>query len=68
MIKFAPKHKIHSFHPPLRTLMGPGPSEMHPRVISAMGKPMVGYIDPVFVQMMDELKDRCATPTRPTMR
>jgi len=57
MTKFTPKHKINSFHPPKRTLMGPGPSEMHPRVIAAMGQPVVGYMDPVFVQMMDELKD-----------
>ncbi|MDE2598736.1 MAG: alanine--glyoxylate aminotransferase family protein [Rhodocyclaceae bacterium] len=51
-----PPNKIHSFHPPLRTLMGPGPSEMHPRVIAAMGQPVMGYLDPIFVRMMDELK------------
>ncbi|HWV18027.1 MAG TPA: alanine--glyoxylate aminotransferase family protein [Rhodocyclaceae bacterium] len=51
-----PPNKIHSFHPPSRTLMGPGPSEMHPRVISAMGQPVIGYMDPIFVRMMDELK------------
>ena len=37
--------------------MGPGPSDMHPRVIAAMGQPVVGYLDPIFVQMMEELKD-----------
>ena len=51
-----PPNKIHSFHPPSRTLMGPGPSEMHPRVIAAMGQPVIGYMDPIFVRMMDELK------------
>jgi alanine-glyoxylate transaminase/serine-glyoxylate transaminase/serine-pyruvate transaminase len=48
---------ISSFYPPQRTLMGPGPSEIHPRVFSAMGRPTIGYLDPVFVKMMDELKE-----------
>ena len=48
---------ISSFYPPQRTLMGPGPSEIHPRVFSAMGRPTIGYLDPVFVQMMEELKE-----------
>lgn len=49
--------EIGSFYPPQRILMGPGPSEIHPRVFSAMGRPTIGYLDPVFVRMMDELKD-----------
>ncbi len=57
MSPYIPKQKISSFHPPMRTLMGPGPSEIHPRVIAAMGQPVVGYLDPIFVQMMDELKE-----------
>ena len=51
-----PKRKAGSFYPPQRTLMGPGPSDIHPRVLSAMGRPTIGYLDPVFVEMMDELK------------
>lgn len=43
-----------SFHPPVRTLMGPGPSDIHPRVLAAMGRPTVGHLDPVFVGMMEE--------------
>ena len=39
---YAPKKKISSFYPPQRHLMGPGPSEIHPRVFSAMGKPTIG--------------------------
>ena len=54
---YAPKKKIASFYPPQRHLMGPGPSEIHPRVFSAMGKPTIGYLDPVFVEMMEELKE-----------
>jgi alanine-glyoxylate transaminase / serine-glyoxylate transaminase / serine-pyruvate transaminase len=56
MEKFAPANKISSFHPPQRTLMGPGPSEINPRVLAAMSLPAIGYLDPIFVGMMDELK------------
>ncbi len=47
---------INSFNPPLRTLMGPGPSDVHPRVLAAMGRPTIGHLDPAFVGMMDEVK------------
>ena len=43
-------NKISSFYPPQRTLMGPGPSEIHPRVFSAMGRPTIGYLDPVLLK------------------
>jgi len=56
MNQFAPAKRIHSFHPPQRTLMGPGPSEINPRVMAAMSLPAIGYLDPVFVEMMEELK------------
>lgn len=45
-----------SFIPPLRTLMGPGPSDVHPRILSALGRPTIGHLDPQFVTMMDEVK------------
>ncbi len=45
-----------SFVPPVRTLMGPGPSDVHPRVLAAMARPTIGHLDPAFIQMMDELK------------
>lgn len=48
---------IHSFRPPLRTLMGPGPSNVHPRVLAAMAQPTIGHLDPAFIQMMEELKN-----------
>lgn len=41
---------------PLRVLMGPGPSDMHPRVVAALGKPAIGHLDPAFVQMMEDIK------------
>lgn len=47
---------ITSFNPPNRTLMGPGPSDVHPRILSAMARPTIGHLDPVFVGMMDEVK------------
>ncbi len=47
---------ISSFTPPQRILMGPGPSDVHPRVLQAMARPTVGHLDPSFVDMMDELK------------
>jgi alanine-glyoxylate transaminase/serine-glyoxylate transaminase/serine-pyruvate transaminase len=43
--------------PPDRLLMGPGPSEVHPRVLRAMATPLVGHLDPSFVEMMDEVQD-----------
>lgn len=46
-----------SFHPPLRTLMGPGPSDVHPRVLAAMAQPTIGHLDPAFVALMDDIKD-----------
>jgi len=56
MNPYAPAKRIHPFHPPQRTLMGPGPSEINPRVMAAMSLPAIGYLDPVFVEMMEELK------------
>jgi len=47
-----------SFYPPPRTLMGPGPSDMNPRVNLALSRPIIGHLDPLFVQMMDEIKSK----------
>ncbi|BBP01383.1 pyridoxal-phosphate-dependent aminotransferase family protein [Sulfuriferula nivalis] len=48
---------ITSFIPPLRTLMGPGPSDVPQRVLDAMARPTVGHLDPAFVGMMEETKE-----------
>ena len=45
-----------SFHPTPRTLMGPGPSDVHPRVTAAMGQPTIGHLDPEFIGLMDDIK------------
>jgi alanine-glyoxylate transaminase/serine-glyoxylate transaminase/serine-pyruvate transaminase len=57
---------IQSFHPPVRTLMGPGPSDVNPRILEAMSRPTIGHLDPVFVDMMDQMKEllRYAFQTR----
>ena len=47
---------VSSFHPPQRTLMGPGPSDVNPRILEAMSRPTIGHLDPAFVGMMDEVK------------
>ncbi len=48
--------KIDSFNPPRRILMGPGPSDVYPQVLAAQARPTVGHLDPLFIGMMDELK------------
>jgi len=47
---------ITSFHPPERILMGPGPSDVNPRILEAMSRPTIGHLDPMFVSLMDEAK------------
>lgn len=51
-----PAPTIAAFNPPRRILMGPGPSDVYPTVLAAQSKPTVGHLDPLFVGMMDELK------------
>ncbi len=55
-----------SFHPPIRTLMGPGPSNVPPRVLEAMSRPTIGHLDPLFTDLMEEIKNllRYAFQTR----
>lgn len=42
--------------PPRRLLMGPGPSEIAPSVLAALGAPTVGHLDPYFLKVMDEVQ------------
>jgi len=46
-----------SFHPPVRTLMGPGPSDVNPRVLEALSRPTIGHLDPEFITLMDEVQE-----------
>lgn len=42
--------------PPVRILMGPGPSDVHPRVLEALGKPTVGHLDPYYLEIMNAMQ------------
>lgn len=56
---------------PIRTLLGPGPSDIHPRILAAMAQPTVGHLDPYYLRVMDELqsmlRDVFRTKNRMTM-
>src|SRR5690348_18338530 len=41
-------------NPPNRTLLGPGPSPVHPRVLEALSLPVIGHLDPKFLEIMDQ--------------
>jgi alanine-glyoxylate transaminase / serine-glyoxylate transaminase / serine-pyruvate transaminase len=47
---------VGEFQPPERLLLGPGPSQVHPRVLRAMSAPLLGHLDPAFVEMMEDVK------------
>jgi len=44
-------------NPSPRILMGPGPSDVHPRVLRAMSASLVGHLDPDFINIMEETKE-----------
>lgn len=44
-------------NPTPRILLGPGPSMVHPRVLRAMAAPLVGHLDPQFIDIMNEIQD-----------
>ena len=44
------------FTPPRRLLLGPGPSDAHPRVLAALAQPLIGHLDPAFLALMDDVK------------
>lgn len=46
-----------SFYPSQRTLMGPGPSDVYPRVTQALSRTTIGHLDPEFIQLMDETRN-----------
>ena len=41
---------------PRRLLLGPGPSNVHPRVREAMARPLVGHMDPAFFELLDTVQ------------
>ena len=46
-----------SLNPPTRILMGPGPSDIHPRVLNAIGRGTVGHLDPYYLETMNNLQE-----------
>src|SRR5204863_6461475 len=44
-------------NPPPRILLGPGPSDIHPRVLQAMGAGTVGHLDPYYLELMNGLQE-----------
>ena len=41
---------------PRRLLLGPGPSNVHPRVLAAMAQPLLGHMDPAFLEILDRVQ------------
>lgn len=44
--------------PPDRLLLGPGPSNPYPEVTEALGRPLLGHLDPDFLDVLDETATR----------
>ncbi|MFN2376156.1 MAG: alanine--glyoxylate aminotransferase family protein [Candidatus Binatia bacterium] len=42
--------------PPSRLLLGPGPSMVHARVYAAMARPLVGHLDPYFLELLEQVQ------------
>jgi alanine-glyoxylate transaminase/serine-glyoxylate transaminase/serine-pyruvate transaminase len=51
-----PARQFPALNPPRRYLFGPGPSMVHPRVYEALSKPIVGHLDPYFIQVMADVQ------------
>jgi alanine-glyoxylate transaminase / serine-glyoxylate transaminase / serine-pyruvate transaminase len=52
---------IPALKPPARYLFGPGPTMVDPRVYQALAKPIVGHLDPYFIQVMQDVQDLVKT-------
>ena len=48
---------VGEFDPPARLLLGPGPSNVHSRVLRAMSAPLLGHLDPAFLALMEDVKE-----------
>lgn len=49
---------MHVAELPQRLLLGPGPSPVAPRVLAALAQPTIGHLDPMFLALMDEVRER----------
>src|SRR5262249_49858653 len=50
--------RVQSVKLPRRLLLGPGPSNVHPRVLAAMSQPLVAHLHPAFLTLLDEVQER----------
>ncbi len=50
-----PSFPYQEIKPPQRILLGPGPSNVHPRVQQAMTAPVLGHMDPYFYTVMEDI-------------
>jgi len=56
-----PAVQFPALQPPRRYLFGPGPTMVHPRVYEALSKPIVGHLDPYFIQVMTDVQQLLKT-------
>src|SRR5437588_9873092 len=49
--------EVGQLNPSPRILLGPGPSDVHPRVLTAMATPLLGHLDPQFLEIMNETQE-----------
>ena len=49
--------QVGQLNPSPRLLLGPGPSDAHPRVLTVMSTPLLGHLDPQFLEIMNETQD-----------
>ncbi len=47
-----------AFHAPERHLMGPGPAPVDPQVLKASAEPTLGHLDPVFIDLMNQVQEQ----------
>lgn len=52
---------VGELNPSERILLGPGPSDVHPRVYKALSTPIIGHLDPEFLKIMDEIQSLLRT-------
>ncbi|HHY59536.1 MAG TPA: alanine--glyoxylate aminotransferase family protein [Clostridia bacterium] len=48
---------MYQLNPPQRILLGPGPSDVHPQTLQAQALPLIGHMDPAFIQIMNEVAE-----------
>ncbi len=52
-----PSSPYTEIHPSVRLLLGPGPANVHPRVLQAMSAPLLGHLDPDVLTIMDDIQE-----------